>query len=116
MPVLNRHSSSSFSRDEFNQWLNQRRAEEGMEPVVVPSGRPIFKSWLRDAWKFMQDLPEAQGLGLFCERDVTMVVCEHFEDAAVGGQLCPLTVFEVLPLNRPKRVEALSPRLRQLSG
>ncbi|MEA3213088.1 MAG: ATP-dependent helicase [Chthoniobacter sp.] len=115
MPAVARHSSS-FSRTEFDQWLAQRRAEEGLEPPIPQSGRPIFKSWLRDAWEDIRELPEAQGLGLFCERDVTMIVSELFENVVIGGHPCSLNVFEILPLNRPKRADVLSARLRQLSG
>ncbi len=71
---------------------------------------------MRDTWPDIQDLPEARGLSLLCERDVTMVVAEVSETVVVGGQSCSLSVFDILPLNRPKRVEVLGQRLRQLSS
>jgi ATP-dependent RNA helicase SUPV3L1/SUV3 len=113
MPELDRRSTG-FSRAEFDRWLAQRRSEEGLPPVRPRSGRPIFKSWLRDSWEGIRDLPEAQGLGLFCERDVTMVVAEVVEEVTIAGRRRLLEVHEVLPLNRPKRVEIFSQRLHQL--
>jgi ATP-dependent RNA helicase SUPV3L1/SUV3 len=115
MPTLQRHAAP-FSRLEFDHWLAQRRAEEGMEPVGPREGRPIFKWWLRDVWPAVQELPEAGGLSLFCERDVTHIVAESFENALIAGHRCALNVFEVLALNRPKRVDVLTSRLRQLSA
>src|SRR6476620_4078754 len=110
------HASSSFSRLEFDRWLAQRRAEEGLTPAIPRSGRPIFKSWLRDVWPSLRELPETKGLGLFCERDVTMLVAEFAETALIAGHPCALKVFEVLPINRPKRADILGMRLGQLSA
>ena len=115
MPQLEQHSTS-FLRAEFDGWLTQRRADEGLAPIRPGGGRPVFKSWLRDRWDDIRELPEARGLGLFCERDVTMIVAEVAEDAMIGGQLCALSVFEILPINRPKRADVLTARLRQLSA
>ena len=115
MPQLDRHSTS-FSRAEFDGWLSQRRADEGLEPILPGSGRPVFKSWLRDRWDDIRELPEARDLGLFCERDVTMLVAEVREEVAIGGQPCSLGVFEILPINRPKRADVLTARLHQLSA
>ena len=56
---------TSFSRAEFDQWLAQRRAEEGMAAVPARGGRPVFKSWLRDMWEEIRPLPELRGLELF---------------------------------------------------
>ena len=108
--------STSFSRAEFDGWLTQRRADEGLAPIDPAGGRPVFKSWLRDRWEDIRELPEAQGLGLFCERDVTMIVAEVAEQQMIGGQLCAVNVFEILPINRPKRADVLTARLRQLSA
>jgi ATP-dependent RNA helicase SUPV3L1/SUV3 len=113
MPTIERHSS--FSRDEFDGWLAQRRADEGLAPVIPRPGRPIFKSWLRDTWSDIQDLPEAQGLGLFCERDVTMVVAEVAENVMIAGHHRALRVHDILSLNRPKRSAIMTQRFRQLS-
>lgn len=107
---------TSFSRAEFDQWLAQRRGEEGMAVVHARGGRPVFKSWLRDMWEEIRPLPEVRGMELFCERDVTMLVAEWSEQVLVGGQACALRVFDVLPLNRPKRAEALTSRFRQLGA
>ncbi len=115
MPQLEQHSTS-FLRAEFDGWLTQRRADEGLAPIHPCGGRPVFKSWLRDRWDDIRELPEARGLGLFCERDVTMIVAEVAEDVMIGGQLCALSVFEILPINRPKRADVLTARLRQLSA
>lgn len=115
MPQLERRPSS-FSRAEFDQWLAQRRTEEELTPATPRRGRPIFKSWLRDAWDDIQELPEARGLSLFCERDVTLVVAEVQENATIGGHPCSLGVFEILSLNRPKRADVLTSRFRQLSA
>jgi ATP-dependent RNA helicase SUPV3L1/SUV3 len=115
MPTLDRHSPS-FSRAEFDEWLAQRRAEEGLPPVMPRGGRHIFKSWLRDTWDDIQDLPEASRLRLFCERDVTMVVAEVAEDVVIGGFPRTLRIFDILPLNRPKRSAVLTQRFRQLSS
>ncbi len=115
MHTLNRRPNS-FSRAEFDQWLERRRVEEGLDPIVTRQGRPIFKSWLRDMWDEIQELPEARELGLFCERDVTMIVSEVSERALIGGHPCVLNVFEILSLNRPKRAEVLTSRLQQLSA
>lgn len=111
----NSSRQSSFSRAEFDQWLAQRRSEEGLAPVPPRPGRPIFKSWLRDTWPDLKDLPEARGLALFYERDVTMVVAEVIDTVLIGGHPCTLKVFDILPLNRPKRIEIFTQRLRQLS-
>ena len=116
MSVVDRPSSTSFSRAEFDGWLTQRRADEGLPPVALRGGRPVFKSWLRDVWEHIHELPEARGLGLFCERDVTMVVAEGAETGTIGGHPCALRVFEILPLNRPKRADFLTQRFRQLSS
>ncbi len=115
MSVLEQRSSH-FTRAEFDHWLDQRRTQEGLAPTTPHHGRSIFKSWLRDRWDEIAELPEAAGLGLFCERDVTMVVAEVSERALVGGHICELSVFETLPLNRPRNAAALGSRLRQLSG
>ena len=115
MPVSARNSTR-FSRINFDEWLTQRRLDEGLAPAVPRDGEPVFKSWLRDHWKAIQELPEARGLSLFCERDVTFVVCEHAEHVAIDDQLHALTIFEVLPFNRPRDPFALSSRLRQLSA
>ncbi len=109
-------NSKSFSRVEYDRWLTRRRADEGLAPAVYRSGRPIFKSWLRDVWDHLSELPEAKGLGLFCERDVTMLVADWSETALIHGRTLALNVFDVLPLNRPRSAEALGHRLRQLSG
>jgi len=114
MPTIERHSS--FSRAEFDDWLAQRRADEGLAPVVPRPGRAIFKSWLRDTWSDIQDLPEAQGLGLFCERDVTMVVAEVAENVTIAGHHRALRVHDILSLNRPKRSAIMTQRFRQLSS
>ncbi len=116
MQVLNKQRPSSFSRAQFDAWLDERRTQENLPPAVRREGRPIFKSWLRDAWHFIHALPEAKGLGLFCERDVTMLVAEHFEEVTIGGQVCPLHIFEFLPLNRPRDGVALGLKLRGLAG
>ncbi len=115
MSVLEQRSSH-FTRAEFDHWLAQRRAEEGLAAPATRHGRSIFKSWLRDHWDEIAELPEARGLGLFVERDVTMAVAEVVESVLVGGQRCELSVFEFLPLNRPRHATALGARLRQLSG
>lgn len=115
MPDLDRRTTS-FSRSEFDRWLAQRRADAGLAPVAIRGGRPIFKSWLRDAWGAIRDLPEAEGLGLFCERDVTMVVAEVAEDVVIAGHPCTLEVFDILPLNRPKRADVLTQRFHQLGA
>ena len=107
---------TSFSRAEFDQWLAQRRAEEGLAPLLPRAGRPVFKSWLRDMWDEIQELPEARELSLFCERDVTLVISEVSERALIGGHPCALDVFEILALNRPKRAEVLTSRFQQLSA
>ncbi len=115
MSVLEQRSTH-FTRAEFDHWLDQRRTQEGLPPTTPHHGRSIFKSWLRDRWDEIAELPEAGGLGLFCERDVTMVVAEVAERALIGGQICEISVFEMLPLNRPRNAAALGSRLRQLSG
>ena len=107
MPQLEQHPTS-FLRAEFDGWLTQRRADEGLAPIPHGGGRPVFKSWLRDRWDDIRELPEARGLGLFCERDVTMIVAEVAEDVMIGGQLCAVSVFEILPINRPKRADVLT--------
>ncbi|MES2570560.1 MAG: helicase-related protein, partial [Verrucomicrobiota bacterium] len=71
---------------------------------------------MRDHWKWIQDLPEAKGLSLFCERDVTLMVCEHTEHALVDGEAHALTLFDIFPLNRPKDGRTFGSRLRQLSA
>ncbi len=105
-----------FSRAEFDQWLQARRTEQGLPEITPRSGQPIFKSWLRDNWLFIQPLPEAKGLGLFCERDVTMVICEAAMSVSIDGHNYGITPFEILPLNRPKDATTLSTRLLQLSA
>ena len=115
MPDLDRRSSS-FSRPEFDAWLAQRRADAGLAPAPLRSGRSIFKSWLRDMWDDIAELPEAAGLGLFCERDVTMLVAEVVENAVIAGHEFALTIYDILPLNRPKRADILTQRLHQLSA
>ena len=115
MPELTQRPTS-FSRPEFDLWLAQRRAEEGLAPVHTHGGRPVFKAWLRDMWEDLRQLPETRGLELFCERDVTMVVAECTEEVAIGGQPCALRVFEMLPINRPKRAEVLKQKFQQLSA
>ncbi len=115
MPSSQRHSSS-FSRAEFDGWLNQRRADEGLPAATPSDGRPVFKSWLRDVWEDIQELPEASALELFCERDVTMVVAEVAENVVIAGHPCALTVFDVLPLNRPRSADFLTERFRQLTA
>lgn len=67
-------------------------------------------------WDSLSELPEARGLGLFCERDVTMVVAEWAETVTIGGYPVPLNIFDVLPLNRPKHPDILAQRFRQLSA
>lgn len=114
MPVY-RRQRIKFSRPEYDQWLVRRRSEEGLAPVPIREGRPIFKSWLRDMWQHIRQLPEAAGLALYCERDVTNVVAEVFQNTLMGGHPCPISVHEVLPLNRPKHPEAFERRLRELS-
>ena len=114
MPTLEQRSTS-FSRAEFDGWLTQRRADEGLAPPARRTGRPIFKTWLRETWEDIRELPETRGLSLFCERDVTMLVAEAAESVVIAGQSCALNVFEILPLNRPKRADVLTQRLRQLS-
>jgi len=115
MPQVAERHPTSFSRAEFDGWLAQRRADEGLPPIVPRSGRPVFKLWLRDAWQGIVELPEANTLGLLCERDVTMVIAEHTETVPIAGHSLRLEVFEILSLNRPKRPEILTQRLRQLS-
>ncbi|MDB6174070.1 MAG: helicase [Chthoniobacteraceae bacterium] len=115
MPVSERRPTR-FSRTNFDEWLAQRRLEEGLAPFVPRDGELIFKSWLRDHWKWIQELPEAKGLSLYCERDVTFVVCEHAEHVTLDGQLHAVTVFDILPFNRPKDAPTLAIRLRQLSS
>jgi len=107
---------TSFSRAEFDRWLAQRRADAGLPPAEVRAGRPVFKSWLRDMWDEIRELPEARGLELFCERDVTMLVAECAEEVVIGGQACALQVFDILPLNRPKHADVLTPRFQQLGA
>jgi ATP-dependent RNA helicase SUPV3L1/SUV3 len=107
--------SASFSRPEFDQWLAERRMQEGLPPYQIRRGRPIFKWWLRDAWDGIRALPEAKGMELFCERDVTLVVAEWTQQALIGGEPVALAVYDVLPLNRPKRADVFSARLKQLS-
>ncbi|MCE9612336.1 MAG: hypothetical protein K8R23_19225 [Chthoniobacter sp.] len=107
---------TSFSRDEFDRWLAQRRADAGFAPAQSRGGRPVFKTWLRDMWDDIRELPEARGLELFCERDVTLLVAECAEEVVIGGQACALQVFDVLPLNRPKRADVLTARFQQLGA
>ncbi len=106
----------SFPRAEFDQWLTDRRAQEGLAAVQLRTGRPIFKAWLRDQWHALRDLPETKGLSLFCERDVVLLVSEHSQTALVAGQPCKLHVFDVLSINRPKSAHTLETRFRQLSA
>ncbi len=108
--------STSFSRADFDRWLAQRRLDEGLPPPTPRKGSAIFKSWLRDSWKDISPLPEAQGLDIYCERNATTVVAEVTESRAVAGHQISLQVFDALPLNRPKRTEVFTPRLRQLSA
>lgn len=108
-------SSNHFSRAEYDAWLAQRRVEEGLAPYTPLAGKGIFKSWLRDSWEFLQPLPEAHGLALFCERDVTLVVVEVTERVEIAGLARTMKVFEALSLNRPRKPEALAERLRELS-
>jgi ATP-dependent RNA helicase SUPV3L1/SUV3 len=115
MPQVAERHPTSFSRAEFDNWLAQRRADEGLTPIVPRSGRPIFKQWLRDAWPGIVELPDANTLSLLCERDVTMVVAEHAENVTIDGHSLRLEVFEMLALNRPKRAEFLTQRFRQLT-
>ena len=115
MRSTQRHSSS-FSRAEFDGWLAQRRADAGLPAIEPRDGRPIFKSWLRDMWEEIQELPEAKALELFCERDVTMVVAEVAQDVVIAGHPCALNVFDVLALNRPKRADFLTERFQQLTA
>ncbi len=114
MATLERHSS--FSRAEFDGWLTQRRADEGLPPRLPRPGRSIFKSWLRDTWEDISELPETQGLGLFCERDVTMVVAEVKENVVIAGHPRALQIHDILSLNRPKRSAIMTQRFRQLSS
>lgn len=116
MPELARKPSSSFTRADFNEWLSQRRSEEGLPPFTAPHGRPIFKNWLRDAWAGVSELPESAGLSLFIERDVTQLVAEWTEQVWIGGHPCELSVFEVLGLNRPRNPEAFGAALRRLGA
>ena len=114
--MRSQRNSSSFSRAEFDGWLAQRRADAGLEAPIPCDGRPIFKSWLRDMWEDIVELPEAQALELFCERDVTMVVAEVARQATIAGHVCTLNVFDVLSLNRPRSADYLTERFRQLSA
>lgn len=107
---------SRFSRADFDLWLNRRRSEEGLAPFPSRSGRPIFKNWLRDMWAGLRELPEASGLGLFCERDVTLLVAEWTGTPQVGGHPCPVNVFDPLSINRPRGPEFLGRRLTELSA
>ena len=93
-PPAPERNSTSFSRAEFDGWLAQRRADEGLPPVQPRGGRPVFKSWLRDVWEHLRELPEARGLGLFCERDVTMVVAEVEENVFIADRACALRVLD----------------------
>ena len=111
MPVFER-ASSTFSRPQFNEWLARRRSEEGLAEFTPRDGENIFKSWLRDHWKWIAELPESKGLSLFCERDVTLVVCENSQNILIDGEIHPLNVFEILPINRPKEARAMTNRLR----
>ncbi|MGV3531761.1 MAG: helicase-related protein [Chthoniobacteraceae bacterium] len=108
--------SKSFSRTEFDRWLAQRRESEGLAPAALRNGRSIFKSWLRDTWDYLSELPEASGLGLFCERDVTMVVADWTESVVIAGHTVALHVYDVLPLNRPRNADVFKQRLQQLSA
>jgi ATP-dependent RNA helicase SUPV3L1/SUV3 len=115
MQVLQRHPSR-FSRSQFDQWLALRRAEESLPEITPRNGQPIFKSWLRDNWQSIQPLPEAKGLNIFCERDVTHLVCEHSQSLLIEGEFYKLTLFDPFPLNRPRDGQQFASRLRQLSS
>jgi ATP-dependent RNA helicase SUPV3L1/SUV3 len=116
MPELARKQTSSFSRIDFDEWLTRRRLEEDLPAFSAQHGRPIFKNWLRDAWAGISELPEAEGLSLFVERDVTQVVAEWTEQVWIGGHPCELSVFEVLGVNRPRNPEALATAFRRLGA
>ena len=45
-----------------------------------------------------------------------MVVAEVEENVFIADRACALRVFEILPLNRPKRADVLTARFRQLSA
>lgn len=115
MPVSHR-KNSSFSLLEFDQWLSQRRADEGLDPIDRwTGGRPFFKAWLRQRWPQIRELPEAKGLSLYVERDIIWVVAELSQELHMGEYRCALAVYDVLTLNRPKRAETLAGKLRELS-
>ena len=115
MPDLDQRPTS-FSRLEFDHWLARRRLEVSLAPFHPRGGRPVFKSWLRDVWPSLRELPEARELDLYCERDVTMVVVEIRENIEIAGLPCFLQVFDILTLNRPKRSDIFAARLEQLSA
>lgn len=115
MPPTKRHTPN-FTRGEYDRWLAHRRTAEGFAPHPPRHGRAIFKAWLRDAWDQIRELPEARHLGLFCERDITLVVADFQEEVAIAGIPCKLAVYEALSLKRSRSAEALGERFRQLSG
>ncbi len=116
MQTFRQQRGGPFSREQFNDWLIARRTELQLPAYVPKEGRPIFKSWLRDAWHALRDLPEAAGLDLFCERDVVMLACRYSERLLLGGHPCHLQLHDFLHINRPRTPEIFMARLREIGA
>jgi ATP-dependent RNA helicase SUPV3L1/SUV3 len=116
MQGMSSQRRSSFQRPEFDQWLQDRRREEGLPEAVLPEGRHLFKNWLSEVWPALKELPEARGLELFIERDVVMLMCQFREESELGGIRATVRLHDFLPINRPKNPAAFAQKLRYLSA
>src|SRR5690349_6438943 len=114
MPTIPK-KPSEFSRTEYTEWLNARRSELGLPSAEVPEGSGRFMAWVRDAWPWIKDLPEAQGLTLLHFGERGEIACEYRQSVEIAGQAYDVSVYELLFAQRPPTAEKFSESLRKVS-
>ncbi|MHA3774022.1 helicase-related protein [Verrucomicrobiota bacterium sgz303538] len=107
--------SSEFSRTEYTEWLNRRRSELGLSPVEVAGEASKLMAWLRDAWSWIRDLPEAHGLSLVTIGERSELACEYSQTTEIAGRSYTASAYELLFVQRPPTADQFPAALAKAS-